>query len=155
MDICNFLRFKRLDGTYTDWLAQNYYIGQIIAYNDQQYPFYPVAVATNSSSRGGDRSEAVIGTAMSQLSMNIFCEAAKNGWLLEVRTVMVNSVDQSLGRQLTVEHWAALKVQHDSSEPAVVLQLASPLDAVRSPGGRVLSQRLVGALPTNGNLTMQ
>jgi hypothetical protein len=37
----------------------------------------------------------------------------------------------------------------------VTLQLASPLDAVRSPGGRVLSQSLVGALPTSGNLTLQ
>jgi hypothetical protein len=155
MEVCNFLRFKRRDGTYTPWLAQNYFIGQVVAHNGQDYPYYPVAVATNSSSRGGDRSEAAIATTMSALSMNAFAEAAANEWLLEVRSVRVNRADQSLGALLTTEYWATLQVQHDTKEPVVTLQLASPLDAVRSPGGRVLSQSLVGALPTSGNLTLQ
>lgn len=155
MEICNFLRFKRRDGTYTPWLAQNYFIGQTVAHNGQSYPYYPVAVATNSSSRGGDRSEAAIATTMSALSMNTFAEAAANEWLLEVRSVRVNRADQSLGALLTTEYWATLQVQHDTKEPTVTLQLASPLDAVRAPGGRVLSQSLVGALPTSGNLTLQ
>ena len=155
MEICNFLRFKRRDGTYTPWLAQNYFIGQTVAHNGQSYPYYPVAVATNSSSRGGDRSEAAIATTMSALSMNTFAEAAANEWLLEVRSVRVNRADQSMGALLTTEYWATLQVQHDTKEPTVTLQLASPLDAVRAPGGRVLSQSLVGALPTSGNLTLQ
>jgi hypothetical protein len=155
MNVCNFLRFKRRDGTYTSWLAQNYFIGQTIAYNELEYPYLGVGVATNSSTRGGDRSEAAIGAGISALSLNVFAEAARERWLLEVRTVTVNRVDNSLGPMLTLEYWAALKVQHDAKEPVVALQLASPLDAVRAPGGRVLSQRLVGALPTNGNLTMQ
>ena len=155
MELCNFLRFKRRDGTYTAWLAQNYFIGQTVSHNGQSYPYFPVAVATNSSSRGGDRSEAAIATAMSALSLNTFAEAAASEWLLEVRSVRVNRADQSLGALLTTEYWATLQVQHDSREPVVTLQLASPLDAVRSPGGRVLSQSLVGALPTSGNLTLQ
>jgi hypothetical protein len=155
MKFCNFLRFKRRDDTYTTWLAQNLFIGQTIAYNNLQYPFVAIGVMTNSGSRAGDRSEAMIGAALSALSLNVFAEAAKERWLLEVKTVMVNSVDNSLGQTLTVEYWAALKVQHDVTKPVVALQLASPLDAVRAPGGRVLSQRLVGALPTNGNLALQ
>jgi hypothetical protein len=155
MKNCNFLRFKRRDGTYTGWLAQNYFIGEVVAYNGLQYPYLPVGVATNSSARGGDRSEAAIGAGISALSLNVFTEAARERWLLEVKTVTVNRVDNSLGPMLTLEYWAALRVQHDSKEPVVALQLASPLDAVRAPGGRVLSQRLVGALPTSGNLTMQ
>lgn len=155
MEVCNFLRFKRRDGSYAPWLGQNYFIGQVVSHNGQAYPYRAVAVATNSSSRGGDRSEAAIAAEMSTLSMNIFAEAAANEWLLEVRSVRVNRADQSLGALLTTEYWATLQVQHDSKEPVVTLQLASPLDAVRSPGGRVLSQSLVGALPTNGNLTLQ
>ena len=155
MEVCNFLRFKRRDGTYTLWLAQNYFIGQTVTHNGQLYPYFPVAVATNSSSRGGDRSEAAIGATMSELSMNTFAEAAASEWLLEVRSVRVNRADQSLGALLTTEYWATLQVQHDTKEPVVTLQLASPLDAVRAPGGRVLSQSLVGALPTSGNLTLQ
>lgn len=155
MNACNFLRFKRNDGAYTDWLAQNYFLGQAMTYNGLEYPYLPIGVVTNSSTRGGDRSEAVLGAGLSALSLNIFSEAVLERWLLEVKTVTVNRIDQSLGSLLTLEYWSALKVQHDSKEPVVALQLASPLDAVRAPGGRVLSQRLVGALPTNGNLTMQ
>lgn len=155
MELCNFLRFKRRDGTFTDWLAQNFFIGQTISHNGQSYPYLPVAVATNSSTRGGDRSEAVIGAAISALSLNVFSEAAENEWLLEVRNVKVNRADLSLGALLSVEYWSASQVQHDSSEPVVRLQLTSPIDAVRAPGGRVLNQSLVGALPSSGTLSLQ
>ena len=155
MDCVNFLRFKRRDGTYTSWLAQNYYIGQVITYDGVEYPYQPVAVATNSSSRGGDRSEAALAAGASAISLNVFGEAAAEDWLLEGRTVRINRVDQSLAELLTTECWAAQQLQHDTKEPIVTLQLASPLDAVRAPGGRVLSQSLVGALPTSGNLTLQ
>lgn len=155
MDVCNFLRFKQRDGNYTGWTAQNFFVNQTITYDGVDYPFRPVAVATNSSTRGGDRSEAVIGAAASVLTLNIFSEAANSDWLLEVKTVKVNRSDLSLGALLLTEYWAAQQVQHDTSEPVVKLQLASPLDAVRTPGGRVLSQSLVGALPTSGTLTLQ
>jgi hypothetical protein len=97
----------------------------------------------------------VIAAPTSALSLNVFAEASESDWLLEVRSVKVNRASQTLGALLTVEYWATRQVQHDSSEPIVRLQLASPLDAVRSPGGRTLSQVLVGALPTSGNLTLQ
>jgi len=155
MEICNFLRFKIHDGSYTAWLAQNFFIGQTITHNGQQYPYLPIGVATNSSTSGGDRSEAVIGAPISALSLNVFSEAAAGEWLLEVRTVKVLRPSLTLGALLTVEYWAARQVQHDTNEPIVRLQLASPLDAISTPGGRVLNQSLVGALPTSGNLTLQ
>jgi hypothetical protein len=155
MEICSFVRFKRRDGTYTSWLGQNFFIGQTITHNGLEYPYRPVAVATNSSTRGGDRSEAAIGAAVSALTLNVFAEASANEWLLEVRSVKVNRSDLSLGPLLLVEYWSSRQVQHDTSQSVVTLQLASPLDAVRAPGGRVLSQSLVGALPTSGNLTLQ
>lgn len=155
MEICNFLRFKERNGVYTSWLAQNFFIGQTITHNGQSYPYLPVGVASNSSTSGGDRSEAVIGAPISALSLNVFSEAAAAEWLLEVRTVKVNRADLSLGALLTVEYWAAKQVQHATNEPVVRLQLASPLDAIKAPGGRVLNQSLVGALPTSGNLTLQ
>jgi len=155
MELCNFLRFKRRNGLFTPWLAQNFYVGQSIDYEGGFYPYAPVAVATNASSAGGDRSEAVLGAPMSALTLNIFTEAVEEDWLLEVKTVLVNRSDLSLGPLLQSEYWATQQVQHDSSEPVVRLQLASPLDAVRNGGGRVLSQELVGSLPVTGTLTLQ
>lgn len=155
MEICNFLRFKIRGGAYTAWAAQNFFINQTITHNSVAYQYLPIAVATNSSTGGGDRSEAVIGAALSELTLNIFSEAAAADWLLEVRTVKVNRADLLPGPLLLVEYWAAQQVQHEASAPVVRLQLASPLDAVQRPGGRVLSQSLVGALPTSGTLTLQ
>lgn len=155
MEICNFMRFKQRNGAYTSWAAQNFFIGQVINHNGLEYPYRPIGVATNSSSRGGDRSEAVIGAGISELSLNVFSEAADSDWLLEVRSVKVNRATLLPDVLLQVEYWAAKQVQHEAGEPVVRLQLASPLDAVRSPGGRVLNQLLVGALPTSGALTLQ
>jgi hypothetical protein len=155
MEICNFLRFKRRDGTYTDWMAQNFFIGEVVLHNENSYPYQPVAVATAGGTQGGDRSEAVIGAPMSVLSLNVFTEAANSDWLLEVRNVKVNRATLTLGALLSTEIWAAQQVQHEAGEPVVKLQLASPLDAVRATGGRVLSQLLVGALPSSGNLVVQ
>jgi len=155
MDVCNFLRFKERNGSYTPWAAQNFYPFETIVHNGVSYPFRPIAVATNSSTRGGDRSEAVIGAGMSELTLNVFSEAAAADWILEVRTVKINRADLSPGPLLLLEYWAAQQVQHEASSSVVRLQLASPLDAVRTPGGRVLSQSLVGSLPTSGTLTLQ
>jgi hypothetical protein len=155
MELCNFLRFKQRDGLFTSWLAQNFYVGQSISYDGSIYPYVPIVVATNASSGGGDRSEAVLGAAMNALTLSIFSEAVQEDWLLEVKTVLINRSDLSLGPLLQSEYWATQQVQHDSNEPVVRLQLASPLDAVRNGGGRVLSQELVGSLPVSGTLTLQ
>ena len=155
MDVCNFIRFKQRDGSYTSWLSQNFFIGESIVYDGNTYPYRPIAVATNSSSRAGDRSEGAIAAPVSAITLNVFAEASANNWIVEIKTVKLNRVDNSLDRLLTTEYWATKQVQHDIREPIVTLQLASPLDAVRAPGGRFLSQSLVGALPTSGNLTLQ
>jgi len=155
MEVCSFMRFKRRNGTYTSWAAQNFFIDQVITHNGLQYPYLPIAVATNSSTRGGDRSEAALGAGISALSMNVFAEAAAEEWLLEVRSVKVNRATLQPGQLLVVEYWSSQQVQHSTNDAFVTLQLASPLDAVKAPGGRVLNQSLVGALPTSGTLTLQ
>lgn len=155
MELCNFLRFKRRDGTYTNWQAQNFFPGEAKSFQSVSYPFVPIAVASNGATRGGDRAEAAISAPPGPLTMNIFGEAVKKDWLLEIKTVKVNRADFSLDALLMNELWACSHIQYDISLDGVVLQLASPLDSVVRLGGRFLSQSLVGALPTSGNLTLQ
>lgn len=155
MDIVQFIRFKRRDGSYTDWAAQNFYIGQSISYGGVSHQFLPVAVAAGAATSGGNRSEAAIGAPADVLTLNVFSEAAESNWLVEVKTVKVNRVDLSLGALLQSELWACQRVQHEDSEPVAKLQLSSPLDAVRGVGGRALSQELVGALPVSGTLSLR
>jgi hypothetical protein len=155
MELCNFLRFKERGGAYTTWLAQNFFPGETKTFQSANYQFIPIAVSTNSSTQGGERSEAAISAPSNDITHNVFCEACKEDWLLEIKTVKVNLANFSLGALLTSETWACSQVQYDISLDGVVLQLASPLDSVTRIGGRVLSQKLVGALPTSGTLSLQ
>ena len=149
------MRFKRRDGSYTTWAAQNLFPGESKLFESIAYPFVPIAIATNASTQGGDRSEAAISTVASDLTLNVFREAAREDWLLEVKTVKVNRSDFSLDALLCSEIWSCSQVQYDTSQEGVVLQLASSLDSVRTIGGRVLSQFLVGALPISGTLSLR
>lgn len=155
MDICHFLRFKRRDGSYTTWSAQNFYPLEEREINGVLYPYCPIAVKSNASSGGGDRAEAAISTVSGPLTLNVFAQAASEDWLLEIKTVKLNRATFELQAVLTDQLWACVRVQYDTSQNGVVLQLSSPLDSVQRRGGRFLSQSMVGALPTTGALTLQ
>lgn len=149
------MRFKSRASGFTGWKAQNFFPGENITFGGDSYPFIPIAAATNASTRGGDRAEAAIAAPSNQITMNVFAEAIKEDWLLEIKTVKINRADFSIDALLTTEMWACSQLQYDISQESVVLQLASPLDSVTRIGGRFLSQSLVGALPTSGSLVLQ
>jgi hypothetical protein len=155
MELCHFLRFKLRSGTYTTWAAQNFFPGEDKDLGGVLYPYRPVAVQTNGATLGGDRAEAAIASVANELTLNVFAQAADEDWLLEVKTVKLNRASFALQTVLTEQLWACTQVQYDSSNNGVVLQLASPLDSVQQRGGRLLSQSMVGALPTTGTLTLQ
>jgi hypothetical protein len=155
MELCHFMRFKEINGPYTTWAAQNFFFGENKSYAGVQYQFIPIAVSSNAATRGGDRAEAAISSVADDITLNVFYEAYKKDWLLEIKTVKLNRSDFSIDALLMTELWATSQVQYDSDQEGVVLQLASPLDSVSRAGGRVLSQFLVGALPTSGTLSLQ
>lgn len=155
MDLCHFLRFKRRNGDYTPWSAQNFFPGQEKDLAGVLYPYRPIALKVNAATLGGDRAEAAISSVANALTLNVFAEAAQEDWLLEVKTVKLNRSTFDLQAVLTEQLWACTQVQYDTRANGVVLQLASPLDSVQQRGGRLLSQVMVGALPTSGNLVLQ
>ena len=79
------------------------------------------------------------------------------GWadrfcVIRVQTVWLNPDNFDETDQKLVEVYSVLGFEHDSSRFA--LRLGSPLDAVQSDlPRRVLTQRLVGVLPTTGNIS--
>jgi hypothetical protein len=155
MELCHFMRFKEIGGPYTTWAAQNFFVGQPKTYAGLSYQFIPIAVSSNAAVKGGDRAEAAISGPADDITLNVFNEAYAKDWLLEIKTVKLNRSDFSIDALLMTEIWAPSQVQYDSAQEGVVLQLSSPLDAVSRAGGRVLSQFLVGALPTSGTLVLQ
>ena len=149
----NYARFMQDSSTPTVYAYQNFSVNQTRIYEGVTYSFLPFAVSTGAGSKGGDRSEAVLGAGSNQISVNIFAEAVQSRWLLELKTVSLSVTDFSDDALIRSELWRVASYDMDTEK--ILLKLTSPLDAVSSDvPRRVLSTALVGALPTSGSLVV-
>lgn len=149
----NYARFMVNASTATAYAYQNFSVNVTRAYAGVTYSFLPFAVSTGAGSKGGDRSEAVLGAGTNEISVNIFAEAVQSRWLLELKTVSLDITDFSDDALIRSELWRVASYDMDTEK--VLLKLTSPLDAVRSDvPRRVLSTELVGALPSSGSLVV-
>jgi hypothetical protein len=91
--------------------------------------------------------------AVNNLALSIFQQAVEDRWLIEVRTVWLDPDTFVEGNTYGEETYAITGLEHDSSRLSV--RLGSPLDAVtQNAPRRVLTQKLVGALPSTGNINL-
>ena len=149
----NYARFMQDSSTPTVYAYQNFSVNQTRIYEGVTYSFLPFAVSTGAGSKGGDRSEAVLGAGSNQISVNIFAEAVQSRWLLELKTVSLSVSDFSDDALIRSELWRVASYDMDTEK--ILLKLTSPLDAVSSDvPRRDLSTALVGALPTSGSLVV-
>ena len=150
---CNFFRFKIKGGSYIAGRNyQNFYIGTDRAYSGVTYSFVPLGIAGGGGKRGGDRGRGAIIAPPGPIGVNFFAEACDNNYLAEISTVEVDPI--TLGTLSLISRDLWLCVGLESTSDRVSLTLSSPLDAVDGQiPRRVLSNYLVGALPTSGNIT--
>jgi hypothetical protein len=78
----NYARFMEDSSTPTVYAYQNFSVNLTRTYSGVTYSFMPFAVSTGAGSKGGDRSEAVLGAATNEISVNIFAEAVQSRWLV-------------------------------------------------------------------------
>jgi len=151
---CNFVRFKSLNGTYQAGRDfQNFFIGETRTRGSVSYAFAPFAVTPGAGTKGGDRSDSAVVAPASPLVTNLFLEASTERWLCEITVVLLDPETFSEVFQVTTETWVCSRLEIPSPERAV-LRLSSPLDAVDSQiPRRTLSSRLVGSLPSTGNIS--
>lgn len=157
MDIilAHYIRFKTKGGLYfLNQAYQNYFVGENRDYNGVSYAFAPYMVVGTSSSRGGDVPQANIVTVPNNITLGITGEAILNGWLVEVRTVLLGRTSgTAFTEQSTIanELWACSSGSKKDDSATIIL--SSPLDAARQQfPKRVLSSYLVGSTPATGNV---
>lgn len=152
--ICNFIRFKQNGGGYVSgYNYQNFYVDQTITYQSTSYLFAPFGVSTGAGTKGGDRSDAAIAAPPSVLAINLFVEAAKENWLCEIKSVLLDPETYATIQEITSETWVCSRPEITVERSA--LRLASPLDAVDSHvPKRMLSSKLVGSLPSTGSISV-
>ena len=149
----NYSRFLTSAGVATAYAYQNFSINQSRVYGGTTYKFAPFAYTLGAGSKGGDRSESDLVAGLDPISVNLFAEAVENRYLLEVKTVSLNSETFADDALIRSELWRVAQYEMDTER--IVLRLLSPLDATKSDvPKRRLSTKLVGALPNTGSLVI-
>ena len=167
--IAHYIRFKYKDGAYVPSRSyQNFFVGEIRALADVQYSFAPFRISGSISNKGGDAGQASLTTVPNALTVGVSTEAVLNYWLLEINTVLINatSIAPETGNQLVgtetgsfteggliaTELWSCSNMNQDYEK--ITITLSSPLDAARKQiPRRVLSQNMVGSVPSTGTVT--
>jgi hypothetical protein len=132
-------------GNGASWSFQNFFV--------DQPSFAAFALTGRGARKGGDRASVSLVLGNDPVSLNFAVEAVENRHLISIQTVLLEGPSLSAGPTLTDEIWtaASMEVQVDK----IVINLTSPLDAVRSQfPRRLLASRLVGSLPITGNLVI-
>jgi hypothetical protein len=149
----NYVRFKTQAGVFTGTPYQNFSINETRTYQGVTYSFAPFGVLGGGGTRGGERSSGSLVAGTDALSVNLFAEAVRNRYMLEIKTVSLDPLTFADEALVSTENWRVASYNLDTAR--VVLRLTSPLDAVRAQvPRRTLSTNLVGALPTSGALVL-
>ena len=91
--------------------------------------------------------------AGSTIILNLFKQAVEERWLLVVETVSLNVSSLADDQLISEETWRV--ASYDMDTTAIKLRLISPLDAVQGQvPNRRITEGLVGALPTTGNISI-
>lgn len=152
--VASYIRFKDKCGAYVlQRNYQNFYVSETRLFNSINYVFAPFYISGNVSTRGGDAMQASFTTIPNPLTEALTSEATLNGWLIEVKTVLLNFSAGAFveSATLTEQIWSCNSKKTDSEKSTI--GLSTPLDATRAQvPKRVLSEFLVGSLPPTGTI---
>jgi hypothetical protein len=146
--IGNYLTLTSKAGTKYNW--QNFFINETVS----GYVFVPFGFSGITINRQGDNVDATLVFPNNELSRRWSVEALRDGWLAEVKVMLLNPTDKTKQEQL---HSYVGKTSGGGwDETALTLRLNTVLDAV---GGEIpnrrLSQRLVGQLPMTSSVRLR
>jgi len=157
---CNYVKFLEPSGsTYveTAYYFQNFTVDGSRTRGGDTYTFAPFVLATGGGEKSGDRSSNVLAIgastqAGSTIILNLFKQAVEQRWILRVETVSLNISTFADDQLVSTENWRVASYEMDTK--VIKLRLISPLDAVKGQvPRRKLSEELVGALPTTGQIS--
>ena len=148
--LTNFIEVTNARGV-VQFRFQNSKPGEVISYRGVSYPYLSFIYQGAAKTRSGDNLESDLILSSNAISMGYAVEAARNRWNVRVDSCSMNPVTFAVARTLTKEYWIAASMSYDSETVEVLL--SSSIDAVgASAPSRVLTSKLVGALPTSGNI---
>lgn len=130
---------------------QNGKVGEAILVDGLVYNYLSFIYQGAAKTRTGDNLVSSLIMSVNPISMGHATEAVTNRWNVQVDTCVVNPSTYDITRTLTTEFWVAASMGYDTT--TVEVELSSSLDAVGLIlPAKVLSQDLVGHLPTTSNI---
>ena len=151
--IGTYIKLLKADGTDAGYNFQNFHYGENRSYNGTNYMYGAFGFSGGTVDLEAANIDASLVFAVNALALSVFQESANSRWLIVIRTVWLDPDTLEEGRTYGEETYAITGLEHDSSRLSV--RLGSPLDAVaQNAPRRVLTQKLVGALPSTGNINL-
>ena len=151
--IGTYIKLLKADGTDAGYNFQNFHYGENRSYNGTNYMYGAFGFSGGTVDLEAANIDASLVFAVNALALSVFQEAVNSRWLIIIRTVWLDPESLDEGRTYGEETYAITGLEHDSSRLSV--RLGSPLDAVaQNAPRRVLTQKLVGALPSTGNINL-
>jgi len=148
--ITNFITVTDRAGA-TQHRYQNGKVGEIITLNSQEFSYLAFLYRGATRNRTGDNLQAELTLAPNAVAMDIVQQAVANRWFVRVQTCTMNPSTFAVGRVLTSDVWIATTFNYDADKLTTVL--SSGIDAVGATAPTLsLTSRLVGALPTTGQI---
>ena len=150
--IGTYVAFEQRTGSVVINAFQNFHAGQTRTYESVDYTYAAFGFSGAAVDVQTANTEATLVFAVNQLSLSLFTAAANNFYVARIKTVWLDPTTLNETAQRLEEVYAVTGFEHDNSR--LSLRLSSPLDSVsQNVPRRTLNQRIVGALPSTGNIS--
>jgi hypothetical protein len=151
--IGTYLELQTRTGAATGYCFQNFFRGETRNYNGKDYVFAAFGFSGSTVDiQAGNVSASMVFDA-NELDLVVFTQAASEYWLASIRTVWLDPED--LGETETYSEELYSITGYDSDLIRLSVRLGSPLDAIsQNAPRRALNQKIVGALPSTGQISL-
>ena len=151
--IGSYIKLTDAEGVPTGYQFQNFHVGETRSYSGTGYMYAGFGFSGGTLDLEAGNVTANLVFSANALDLVVFQEAADRRWLIEVRTVWLDPESLAESGTFSEEVYAVTGFEHDTSRLSV--RLGNPLDAVSANAPRrVLTQNLVGSLPSTGNINL-
>ena len=151
--IGTYIRLLNANGSDTGFRFQNFFAGESRTFDGLEYIHASFGFSGGTLDIQAANITANLVFGLTDLGLSVFTQAADDRWLVALRTVWLDPDTLLETDTYSEEIYAVVGLDHDSNRMSV--RLGSPLDAVRENAPRrSLSQVLVGALPTTGEINL-
>jgi len=152
--IGTYISFRTRSDGVTPYNFQNFFPSETRDYDGQTYLFACFGFSGGSVDLEASDVQATLAFGQSQLCSTFVKQSCDEYWIVRIRSVWLDPETLEETTTFLEEIYSCISYENDLSR--LNLTLGSPLDAVRSEvPQRVLSQELVGSLPTTGAINVQ